>query len=265
MDEAFAVVVGASFGICATSLVLFWAIWLRKGHYEMPTILKELDKKGSAVRNSSSPPDKKKTKKIPEDPMERNLFRFCRKMGHYLYFADRDVIMKDIGFEQMLYIIFMRRMILFNLVIGLLIALFIFVWARLKTAYTIIILQRLLGSRDMTLTDFDVNTFMSCIYTLVFTLFIMQLRKYMASRLVDSVLESEEKKTDHRPDVWYQIRTVKFRGIADEDSQGVIFKQVVEGYMRANNIKGRLVRVISLPYLEDRIKLEKENEDILNG
>lgn len=197
--------------------------------------------------------------------MERNLFRFSKKMGHYLFFADRDVIMKDIGFEQMLYIIFLRRMIVFNLVIGTLVALFIFVWARLKTSQTLIILQRLLGSRDVTLTDFDVNTFISCLYTLVLTLFIFKLRKYMASRLVDSVLESEERKTDHRSDIWFQIRTVKFRGIVEEDSQGTMFRTILEGYMKANNIPGKLVKLIMLPYLEDRIKLEKEKEDILNG
>lgn len=265
MDEAFAVVTGVSFGICVTSMVLFWAIWLRKGHYEMPTCLKDLDKRGSAVGNSSSPPAKKKQKKNPDDPMERNLFRFSRKMGHYLFFADRDVIMKDIGFEQMLYIIFMRWMILFNLMIGTFVALFIFVWARLKTGNTVIILQRLLGSRDITLTDFDVNTFISSLYTLAFTLFIFKLRKYMASRLVDSVLESEEKKTDHRPDIWYQIRTVKFRGVADADTKGIHFKTIIEAYMKANKIKGSLVKVILLPYLEDKIRLEKEKEDLNNG
>lgn len=264
MDSAFAVVVAASFGICVLACVIFWAVWLRKGHYEMPTSCRELDKRGSAVTNSSVP-GKKKPKKHPDDQMERNLFRFMKKMGHYLFFADRDVVMKDIGFEQMLYIIFCRRMIIFNLVVGFLVSLFIFVWARLKTNNTYIILYRLLGSRDVTLTDFDVNTFISCLYTLVLTLFIFKLRKYMASRLVDSVLESEEKKTEHRPDIWFQIRTVKFRGLAEEDPQGMIFKALIEGYMKANKIDGRLVKVIMLPYLEDRIKLEKEKEDIVDG
>lgn len=228
----------------------------------MPTICRELDKRGSSVTNSSSP-GKKKSKTNPDDQMERNLFRFMKKMGHYLYFADRDVILKDIGFEQMLYIIFLRRMIVFNVVAGILVALFIFVWARLKTTNTVIIMQRLLGSRDVTLTDFDVNTFMSVMYTLIFTIFIFSLRKYMASRLVDQILESEEKKTEHRPDIWYQIRTVKFRGIMEEDSQGTIFKTIIEGYMRVNNIKGKLIKIIMLPYLEDRIKLEKEKDDII--
>lgn len=87
----------------------------------------------------------------------------------------------------------------------------------------------------------------------------------MSSRLVDSVLESEERKTDHRSDIWFQVRTVKFRGIVEQDSQGTIFKTLLEGYMKANKIPGKLVKLIMLPYLEDRIKLEKEKEDILNG
>lgn len=264
MDSAFGVVVGASFGICGLAYVIFWAVWLRKGHYEMPTSCKKLDQRGSSVTNASNP-GKKKPKKNSEDPMERNLFKFTYKMGHYLFFADRDVVMKDIGFEQMLYIIFCRRMIVFNLVVGILVAMFIFVWARLKTSNTLIILYRLLGSRDVTLTDFDVNTFISSMYTIVFTLFIFNLRKYMSSRLVDSVLESEERKAEHRPDIWFQIRTVKFRGVAEEDLNGTIFKELIESYMKANKIEGKLLKVIMLPYLEDRIKLEKEKEDILNG
>ena len=230
----------------------------------MPASLQDLDKKEISVSNIAIPP-KKKPKKNPDDPMERNLFKFTRKMGHYLFLADKDVIMKDIGFEQMLYIMFMRKLIVFNLVVGVFVSLFIFVWARLKTANTVIILQRLLGSRDITLTDLDVNTFISCICTLVFTLFVISLRKYMSSRLVDSVLESEETATEHRADIWYQIRTVKFRGIEDRDSKGEVFKAIVQSCMKANGVQGSLVKVIMLPYLEDRIKLEKEKEDIVNG
>jgi hypothetical protein len=186
-------------------------------------------------------------------------------MVHYLFFMNQQVIMRDIGFEQTLYIIFIRRIILFKLVAGVLVSLFVFSWARLKTSQTTLILKRLVGSRDLTLTDLDVNTFILCCYTIVFTLFLLGQRRYMASTLIRTIIESEERKSDYRADIFYQIRTIKFRGVSDKDQKAKVFKMILQGFMKVHNVKGQLLKVIKMPLLENKIKLEKEREDIENG
>lgn len=265
MDSTIGWVALISFSITLVlSPFLFWLIWLRNGHYEMPAILKEMNKKEGSVVNSSSTPSPRVSEQ-QEDQMERNLFKFSKKMIHYIFFMRMEVLLRDIGFEQTLYIIFFRRMIIFQLSAGVLISLFVFVWARLTTSNTTLILQRLIGSRDITLTDYDVNTSMLCVYTCAMTMFLLSQRKFMTSRLIGSVIEGEEKNSEHRADIFYQIRTVKIRGVVESDKKANILKLILEGFMKVNNVKGKLLKVIALPYLEQRIKLEKEKEEVLNG
>lgn len=148
-------------------------------------------------------------------------------MGSYLFVADRNVILRDIGLEQMLYVVFMRRMIVFFLCAGIVITMLILVWARLTTSNEMLILSRILGSRDITLTSLDFNTFVACCYTIIFTIFIISLRKHMAVRLCDSIVAAEEKKATHRPDIWFQVRTIKFRGVLANDEKGKTFKLII--------------------------------------
>lgn len=267
MDETIGWVALVSFSITfILSPFLFWLIWLRNGHYEMPAVLKEMDKKKATIANSSAVTQiSSEAPIVQKDPMERNLFKFTKKMIHYLFFMDQSILMRDIGFEQTLYIIFIRRVVVFKFVAGVIVSLFVFVWARLRTSDTTLILKRLIGSKDLTLIDLDVNTFILCCYTIVFTMFLLRLRKYMASRLIRSVIDSEERKSEHQADIFYQIRTIKFRGLSDKDKKAKVFKMILEGYMKVNKVKGELIKVIVLPFLEERIKLEKEREGIENG
>lgn len=248
MDESMIWVAGASLGICGVALSVFWCVWLRKGEYQMPTTLQGEDQ----------PPD-------PENPyasMERNLFRFCHKMGRYLYFANEEVLRKDLGFEQMLYIVFMRRFSMFFLAVGVLISLTIFVWARLTTSNTQLIVKRLVGSRDLTLTNQDFNTFISCVYTVVLTLWLFHMRRMMTSRLVANVQRSENNESQHKHDIWFQIRTIKFFGLQPQDVKGKGLRALIEVLLKLKRIDGRLVKHLMLPYMEKRIKFETEISDI---
>lgn len=243
---------------------LFWLIWLRHGHYEMPAVLKEMNKKKVSLASPSTLTESNFAPTEPKDPMERNLFKFVKKMGHYLFFMDRGVLMRDIGFEQTLYVIFIRRIILFKFIAGIIVTILVFVWARLKTSNTVLILKRLIGSRDLTLTDLDVNTSILCCYSVIFTMFLLSQRRYMASTLIGSVIDSEHKTGEHRADIFYQIRTIKFRGVSDKDRKAKVFKSILQGFMKVNMVKGDLFKVIVLPFLENKIKLEKERESIEN-
>ena len=206
----------------------------------------------------------------PYATMERNLFKFCYKMGKYLFFSDQSVLKKDLGFEQMLYIVFMRRFTVFYLIIGMVVSLFIFAWARLTVSNSEIILRRLLGSRDLTLTDMDVNTFISSVYSTVLILYILHLRRMMANRLMTNIVDSEVPAKEpgqpvvhpHRQDVWFQIRTVKFFGLHKDDKRGVGLKHIINCTLKINEIEGSLLKHHMLPYLELRIKIEEEIEDI---
>ena len=251
MDESMIWVGCASLGICGLALSVFWCVWLRKGEYQMPTTLQGQD----------TPTD-------PENPyttMERNLFRFCHKMGRYLYFANEEVLRKDLGFEQMLYIVFMRRFSMFFLAVGVIISLTIFVWARLTTSNTQLIVKRLVGSRDLTLTNQDFNTFTSCVYTTVLTLWLFHMRRMMASRLVANVQRSENNDSHHKHDIWFQIRTVKFFGLQPEDVKGKGLRALVEVLLKLKRVDGKMVKHLMLPYMEKRIKFESEISDILEN
>ena len=241
----------ASLGMCALALSIFWCVWLRKGEYQMPTTLQGEDKSQD-----------------PENPyasMERNLFRFCHKMGKYLYFANEEVLRKDLGFEQMLYIVFMRRFSMFFLAVGVVISLTIFVWARLTTSNPQLIVKRLVGSRDLTLTNQDFNTFISSVYTLVLTLWLFHMRRMMTSRLVANVQRSENNDSSHKNDIWFQIRTVKFFGLQPEDVKGKGLRALVEVLIKLKAIDGKMIRHLMLPYMEKRIKIETEISDILEN
>jgi hypothetical protein len=255
MDSSMGFVALASLGISILSMGLFWLIWLRKGHYEMPSVVKETDLKKKSKEGQAEPA-------AEADQMERNLFKFTLKMSKYLYFADREVLLKDLGLEQMLYIVFMRRMIIFFLIVGIGMSIIIFVWARLTTSEAKLIILRLIGSRDITLTSLYFSTFLGCCLTVCITLFVLSLRKYMTVRILSSVVASEEKIKVHRADIFFQLRTLKFKGVDPQDRRAKVFKAIVESYMKLNNIEGRLVKLILLPYLEKRIKTENEIEDI---
>jgi hypothetical protein len=255
MDSSMGFVALASLGISILSMGLFWLIWLRKGHYEMPSVVKETDLKKKSKEGQAEPA-------AEADQMERNLFKFTLKMSKYLYFADREVLLKDLGLEQMLYIVFMRRMIIFFLIVGIGMSIIIFVWARLTTSEAKLIILRLIGSRDITLTSMEFNTSMSCIYTIILILFVLSLRKYMTVRLLDSVVASEERQNIHRADIFYEMRTLKFNGLNPNDKHGRVFKAIIEARMKLNNIEGKLSKLILLPYLVMKIDIDREIEEI---
>ena len=268
-----------SFGITLASFGLFWLVWLRKGHYEMPATLRKEGiipqrtigrlitdsqepsahqeaKRHDPLPRTDSPGDEK-----PVDPMERNLFRFIKKMGSYLFFSDRDIILKDLGFEQMLYFFFLRRWIIFYMGVGFLVPIFIVGWARLTTDNWRLIVYRLLGSKESTITSLDFDTFMSSLITICVTFHLFSMRKYLSSRLCRTIVNSEIK-TKHRRDIWYQTRTLKFRGVQPTDPHGRMFKKIIESYMVMHKVQGKIEKLILLPHLNEKIKLEKEKEEI---
>ena len=216
MDAQIGWVVLVSIIIVIFTMIIFWALWLRKGHYEMPSILRTQPAatvetpRGSPERvartitnnppavgagGGNTPSPNREQTAVKKHEMERNLFKFTKKMGSYLFLADRNIILRDLGLEQMLYVIFLRRMIIFFLCVGTVLTILIFVWARLTTSNGKLILYRILGSRDITLTNLDFNTFVACGFTVVFTMFLMSLRKHMVVRLCDMIVATEDKKS----------------------------------------------------------------------
>lgn len=268
-----------SFGITLTSTLLFGLVWLRKGHYEMPSILRKegIIPKRTITRLITDNPEQEgptqNSTRIklprsdstcedkPEDPMERNLFRFIKKMGRYLFCSDRDIILKDLGYEQMLYFFFLRRWIIFYLGVAITVPIIVMAWSRLTTDNWTLILYRMLGSRESTLTGLDFDTFISSILTICVTFHLLSMRKYLSSRLCKSVTKSEIKAKNRR-DIWYQIRTLKFRGIQPGDPHGRAFKAIVESYMKIHKIEGKIEKLILLPHLNEKIKIEKEIEEV---
>ena len=127
------------------------------------------------------------------------------------------------------------------------------------------IVKRLVGSRDLTLTNQDFNTFTSCVYTTVLTLWLFHMRRMMASRLVANVQRSENNDSHHKHDIWFQIRTVKFFGLQPEDVKGKGLRALVEVLLKLKRVDGKMVKHLMLPYMEKRIKFESEISDILEN
>lgn len=286
MEPAVGYISILSMAIIAASMLAFWQLWLKQGYYVMPLSIQQSRRDARRKKNGGSiiqetseinqtcgnagvdgkvpgellecPKDKEK---LSQDEIDTNLFSFVKKMAIYLYFTDRELILKDIGFEQMLYIYFLRRWIVFFFFTGIAMIIFLLCWARLTTSNWRLIFSRLLGSKGDTITSLDADTFLSCIVTVGVILQIFNMRKYLATRLSRTVVKSETI-IGHRKEIWHQIRTVKFRGIEPNDKNGKAFRSIIEAYMRLHDIEGSLEKVILLPHLNTKIKLEKEREDI---
>lgn len=233
LDVTFGWATLVSVGAIIGTLGLFWIMWLRTGYYEMPcsVMLKKKNESQAPLFQSNKMKEKGTTENLEpknrqlEDnindcpSVEKNLFRFILKMTKYLFFMDKEILMKDLGFEQMLFIHFMRKWMSFSFFAGVIMMLAVLVWAVLYTSNWSLVWNRLLGSRETTITSLDFDTFMASALSLAISFQVLSLRRFLASRLCKLVKESEVKTHFHN-DIWYQTRTLKFKGLSRADQKG---------------------------------------------
>ena len=259
------------------TLGLFWIMWLRSGYYEMPSsVMRPRSKTNkpplfqTTEGTKSGADSKEKSAPVSVEPsqpfanVETNLFKFIAKMVRYLFFTDKEVILKDLGFEQMLFVHFMRTWIGFFFFVGVAVMVCVLVWARLATSNLTLVGHRLLGSKETTITSLDFDTFVSCLINVALTLQVLSLRRFLGTRLCH-LIKSGEVKTHFHSDIWFQTRTLKFKGISKQDKVGEGFRVILRCYMKLAKIGGTVEKLIILPHMNKKIKLEIEKEVLVSA
>ena len=135
---------GLSLLVVVLSLTIFKFMWLSRMIYFMP--------------KSISYPHKHR---ITQDPrIETRLHRFMMKMIYYIFFEDRAVLAREIGFEQTYYLLFYRIFIAFFFIASIVVITGISFWSSLITSSRTILIMRTFQAKELILTTNDFQTFL---------------------------------------------------------------------------------------------------------
>ncbi len=200
-----------------------------------------------------------------QDPrIEYSLTKFLGKMIYYIYFADRTVMVHEIGFEQTYYLMFYRIFIVHMLLMGILVVFCISAWSTQYTKSVFVLVHRMMQAKEFILTDNDFHTFIQSFVTIITTAVILHYRSRLGLHNYSRVQASEKKNVKVRDDHWHQVRTMKVRGIHHNDFRGECFKLLLEKLMEKEGIKGRVERVMVIPDLQPSIEIMNQIESYKN-
>lgn len=241
MFRYLAEVLSLTFLIIVLAFVLFHYIWLRRENYILPPSIRD-----TSLRSQDKDPS-----------IEPNFFKFIKKMAKYIYCARKEIMIKEIGFEQTYYILFYRRFLGFFLVLTPLVLLFIFFWARYATQDIQIILQRLAAAKERVITRIDVISFAACIYSVaMLTMLIFVRAAVNVDNLREIMVTEDNSETRHtKEDLWFEMRTMKVHGVPSMDTNGKHLELLIHKLMKKHGISGRVEQVSIIPNINKTLRL----------
>ena|SRR3990167_7476568 len=247
--------VGLFIGSCVIAvlgLLVFKCMWLSGGGYYLPKSLARLN-----LEDLTANPR-----------IETRLWTFLYQIVKYIYWADHNVMVEEIGFEQTWYLLFYRCLSTYQLVATLVSFSIVIIWTAITsdTNQGTVVLERLLSSaQENELNTIGFHTFLMSLNSICLGLTCWRFLVRLNQHVTKIITRAETKKSLRRDPSWMQVRTVKISGVHEDDVKGDHLKEVIEAIMAEYKISGKLVKINIIPELYEAVQVHNEIENLEKG